>query len=64
MKISIHSQNFLAVSCGLCPRYCRPNLISEVYVVMGEDCTEAPRSAKNFYLTTSSSYPYHMFMPF
>lgn len=58
MTESVTSSKFVAVSCGMCPRYCRPNLINEIYQVMGEDCRTVPRGANKFYLTTKASHPY------
>jgi len=58
MAESILSSDFIAVSCGLCPRYCRADLISEVHKVMGEDCNQESHVTRNFYIPTKDSAPY------
>ncbi|KAK4887580.1 hypothetical protein RN001_003851 [Aquatica leii] len=59
MTESIGSTNAVAVSCGLCPRYCRPNVISETYNLMGERAVHPRKhSVKLFLITTHHAHPY------
>lgn len=58
MTESIHSTQLIAVSCGLCSRYCRPDIVTEVYAFMGEECKTIPKPAKNFLIRTRNRRPY------
>lgn len=62
MTESVNSKDLVAVSCGLCPRYCSPDIITEVYTVMGEDCRAIPKPAKNFLIPTNGTSPYGLGM--
>lgn len=54
---SVDSDHFIGVTCGMCPRYCRPNIINEIYTIMGEGSTLQGHHNK-FYLTTKNVPPY------
>uniref|UniRef100_A0A1Y1L7L7 Lipase domain-containing protein n=1 Tax=Photinus pyralis TaxID=7054 RepID=A0A1Y1L7L7_PHOPY len=58
MTESIQSTQLIAISCGLCSRYCHPDIISEVYTIMGEECKTIPKPAKNFLIRTRDKRPY------
>lgn len=62
MTDSVNSKELIAVSCGLCPRRCKADIINEVYQVMGEDCRKVPKPARNFYIPTASSPPFGLGM--
>lgn len=58
MTESVNSDQLIAVSCSMCPRYCSPDIFTEIYQVMGEDCRTIPKPAKNFFIPTNDKYPY------
>ncbi|KAF5296938.1 hypothetical protein FQR65_LT10089 [Abscondita terminalis] len=59
MTESVNSPNSIAVSCYSCPRYCRPDILTETYRVMGEQALPPPPSRTNiFLLPTGDSFPY------
>ncbi|KAF5276863.1 hypothetical protein FQA39_LY06414 [Lamprigera yunnana] len=62
MTESVNSHQLIAVSCSLCSRYCSPDIITEVYTIMGEDCRKIPDEADNFLIYTRGSSSYGMGM--
>ncbi|KAF5276862.1 hypothetical protein FQA39_LY06413 [Lamprigera yunnana] len=62
MAESVNSDQLIAVSCGLCSRYCYPDIITEEYALMGEDFTKIPFGEDNFLIYTKGNSPYGMGM--
>ncbi|KAK4887579.1 hypothetical protein RN001_003850 [Aquatica leii] len=58
MAESVNSNQLIAVSCSRCTTVCEPDIITEVYAIMGEDCRETPEDADNFLIYTNEYPPY------